>query len=1223
MKSIPWAGAVAAAILTAPYPAATCAEIAVTAPVAAWRLSADTLHEDRFQPTAGPWPADVVGKAAFGDQEPHALVTGPDARLLISESIDQLELPEEAISVEAWVRFDEVPTWGGFVSAVQDNGNFEKGWVLGSHAGRFSFALASTGADDGDGRLTYLHADDYYAPGCWYHVVGTYDGRQHRIYVDGRLAGSSEVQHGPILYPAKASFDLAVYRDANERYQTPGRLAEVSLFDRALSAEEIARRFDAKKDHFPGIVPKPLEVDGWPTYQRDRARSAYSPEPLALPLELAWTYRAKHAPKPAWPPPARQDFWNRKRDLKARVVYDRAFHPVAAEGHVYFGSSADDKLYCLDMATGQELWSFFADGPIRLAPTVDGQRVYFAADDGCAYCLKAADGALQWKTRVAPEARHSPGNGRLISAWPARTSVIVQDGRARLCTGLFPMQGAWSVELDAATGAPLQRRRLDFSPQGYLREANGRFAVATGRVPGRQLLDLHRAQMKIARSQVPLDDRQRYPYGCIGAGGMIIAGGEGTVKAMPFGEEQSAWEASVDGRPDGLAIADRRLLVSTDQGAIYCFAHAASKPQTGSPGTKWSSSCVAAPVPRHVGQSTDKLLEACPTRRGFCLVIGDEDGWLVHQLARRTELKLVGLCSDATKLEAARRRLDRAGLYGRATVRRYSGDALPYGDCLFNLVVVWGDGALPATSTATTPSKPSAQEEADDRENPEPPVASNEEMLRVLRPGGIAAFSRAGVPAASNAPRTDDEPTCAGPVDWSLLRKPQPENTGQWTHTYADLGNTTCSGDKRVGGPMTLQWFGRPGPREMVDRHHRTTAPLFCQGRLFIPGNDRFYAADAYNGTLLWEREVPGSRRIGVSRDCGSIVASPEVLYVAAGPRCVRLEAQTGKELRPFEVPPAADDSSHHWGYIALSGDVLLGSATQPGASRRKLSRQSLYETFFDHIPVVVSNYLFGLDRSTGRARWIYRDNHGAIVSSAIAGGDGRLYFLESRNPKTQGPSGRAKLAELLGHGASLVALDLSSGEVAWRRDVDYGALEHTCHLCYADGHLVLAGSRNAPAEEPNAKGNRPMRVWYDVHCHDAASGKPLWSRSQDNRRGVNGDHGEQDLHPVIVGHTVYVEPRAYELASGKPLDDWHLARGGHGCGTVSASATTMFFRAGNPAVCDLKSGTVGKLNTVSRPGCWINMLPAGGLLLMPEASSGCTCNFAIQGSMAYRPLEQ
>ena len=38
------------------------------------------------------------------------------------------------------------------------------------------------------------------------------------------------------------------------------------------------------------------------------------------------------------------------------------------------------------------------------------------------------------------------------------------------------------------------------------------------------------------------------------------------------------------------------------------------------------------------------------------------------------------------------------------------------------------------------------------------------------------------------------------------------------------------------------------------------------------------------------------------------------------------------------------------------------------------------------------------------------------------------------------------------------------------------------------------------------------------------------------------------------------------------------------------------------------------------RGGCWINLIPAGGLLLAPEASSGCYCTHAIQISAAWAP---
>ena len=38
------------------------------------------------------------------------------------------------------------------------------------------------------------------------------------------------------------------------------------------------------------------------------------------------------------------------------------------------------------------------------------------------------------------------------------------------------------------------------------------------------------------------------------------------------------------------------------------------------------------------------------------------------------------------------------------------------------------------------------------------------------------------------------------------------------------------------------------------------------------------------------------------------------------------------------------------------------------------------------------------------------------------------------------------------------------------------------------------------------------------------------------------------------------------------------------------------------------------------RPGCWINFIPANGLLLMPEASAGCTCPFPNRSNMAFEP---
>jgi hypothetical protein len=43
-------------------------------------------------------------------------------------------------------------------------------------------------------------------------------------------------------------------------------------------------------------------------------------------------------------------------------------------------------------------------------------------------------------------------------------------------------------------------------------------------------------------------------------------------------------------------------------------------------------------------------------------------------------------------------------------------------------------------------------------------------------------------------------------------------------------------------------------------------------------------------------------------------------------------------------------------------------------------------------------------------------------------------------------------------------------------------------------------------------------------------------------------------------------------------------------------------------------------LTQVNRPGCWINILPAGSLVLIPEGSSGCTCGYPLQTSIAFVP---
>ena len=54
------------------------------------------------------------------------------------------------------MRVDEPLSWGGIIGAIQDNGSYEKGWLLGFQDQRFSFALNGRG---GLIALQYMAAD--------------------------------------------------------------------------------------------------------------------------------------------------------------------------------------------------------------------------------------------------------------------------------------------------------------------------------------------------------------------------------------------------------------------------------------------------------------------------------------------------------------------------------------------------------------------------------------------------------------------------------------------------------------------------------------------------------------------------------------------------------------------------------------------------------------------------------------------------------------------------------------------------------------------------------------------------------------------------------------------------------------------------------------------------------------------------------------------------------
>ncbi len=179
----------------------------------------------------------------------------------------------------------------------------------------------------------------------------------------------------------------------------------------------------------------------WPMWRYDYARSGNTPEQLDGQLYLQWQISFPER-EPVWDDPLNQDL----------MKYDRLFEPVVADNKLFIGFNDQDKVVAFDLESGKELWSFYADGPVRLPLVFNKGKIYFTGDDGYCYALDAGSGDLVWRRLLAPSGNLLLGNKRLISMWPARGGIVVKDDIIYTAASIFPMMGTFIYALDATTG---------------------------------------------------------------------------------------------------------------------------------------------------------------------------------------------------------------------------------------------------------------------------------------------------------------------------------------------------------------------------------------------------------------------------------------------------------------------------------------------------------------------------------------------------------------------------------------------------------------------------------------------------------------------------------------------------------------------------------------------------------------------------------------------------
>ncbi|MAI74059.1 MAG: hypothetical protein CMM01_24610 [Rhodopirellula sp.] len=1001
----------------------------------------------------------------------------------------------------------------------------------------------------------------------------------------------------------------------------------------------------------------------WPEHRGNPQRSGFHEQELKsrhwVPL---WKFTQLSAPQPAWPQPAKGSLWQKLDTLHARVTDDRADVPLIVNDatgrtHVLITSSANDRLLSLDPETGKVQWQFVTRAPVRYAPSIFNGIAYLGADDGLVRAIDIANGQLVWQTRIGPEMPWVVGNDRLVSSHPIRTSVLVHKGKVFATAGLFPSQGVYAVGLDVASGEPLWRRKIPQSPQGYLLADSDKLYIPTGRskpfalkqIDGRFMFELespggtfciltpdailsgpgNRSVIEGQPSQ-PGAKMLSYPGKQFAAGNGLIWSASGTelvahrTQTASKPEAATAWSVNCPlhhslivsgmGEDQLLFVAggqhlqyhaantgqlrgqlsldnpnleiqymavspvgkhDSEILVATTaSGEVFAWRGSDSpKPQ------EWQHAelprnpptAARAPTTRH-----PKVRDALKSPRGWALVLGDKDGSLVRDLLTTTELRMISLHTDASAVTQLQNVLLQEGTYGhRVTVWQHEqGKPLPFSHGIFNAVV-----------EATTTKH------------------NTNELLALASP-------ETGFVWRAHA----ESPTYPAAI----------EGAGVWRHQYANPANTSATDDKSVGTATAfrLLWFGGVGPNRIPDRHLRGPAPLTAGGATVVQGDGVLIGIDPANGTERWELKLPAfAMRYVTPFDCGYACLSRDgnSLFVAANHEIWQVDSYTGQVIHRTPI----QTKGSRWGYIAESNGNVIASVMKHSAPRTAIDKETRYSyvesDYHSERPLVTSRELHSLT-SDGTPRWSFRSK-GVIVNGTIALNAKRIVFLESRSEQClQHATDRIPAPTLL-EDAYLISISPQTGDLHWEVPLKWRSSQNMLFAQLVDQKIILTTSES-----------RDDKAHYMLKVINAQDGSPQWQAEHGHVK--NGlFHGEQVHHPVALKQAdgkflLIAEPFLYDLETGTRIGpgnqsaDWALNRPGHSCGTLSGAGNCLFFRAGNPTVLNLDTSTFTAL-APTRAGCWINMIPAGGRLLIPEGSSSCVCHYSLQTSMAFTPLSE
>ena len=143
------------------------------------------------------------------------------------------------ITVSAWVYHTAYGGGGQPYSVITVKGN-PWTWLMENPSNTFTFRITAGGAD------VNIVDTSTHLLNTWYNVVGTYDGSNMRIYVNGVLK-NTQAQTGTLATNAVTA-KIGTFQGTN--YNLTGRITNVSIYNRTLTAVEVQQNFNAYRGRY-------------------------------------------------------------------------------------------------------------------------------------------------------------------------------------------------------------------------------------------------------------------------------------------------------------------------------------------------------------------------------------------------------------------------------------------------------------------------------------------------------------------------------------------------------------------------------------------------------------------------------------------------------------------------------------------------------------------------------------------------------------------------------------------------------------------------------------------------------------------------------------------------------------------------------------------------------------------------------------------------------------